>query len=158
MGLKSFCPWCLKLGGNTKTIAIHLWEVHYRMAVMCNICQAFAGMSAQSILDHHSGFKLQNVTRNVWSMKGLQKPLRKKKVLWTKEHIPLTQSRCCQEVIKSGMPLYIFCLVKLVNVSQFTPWIFLDHPRLFFKWTFTQLRWTVIPFIYWTMVLTSNNH
>ena len=57
VGLKSFCPWCLKLGGNTKTIAIHLWEVHYRMAIMCNICWAFAGMSAQSILDHCSGCK-----------------------------------------------------------------------------------------------------
>ena len=34
MGLKSFCPWCLKLGGDTKAIAIHSQEVHYRMAIM----------------------------------------------------------------------------------------------------------------------------
>ena len=46
IGLKSFYPWCLKLGGNTEAIAINLWEVHYRMAIMCNIYQAFAGMSA----------------------------------------------------------------------------------------------------------------
>ena len=39
MGLKSFCPWCLKLGGNTKMITVHLREVHYRMATVCNICQ-----------------------------------------------------------------------------------------------------------------------
>ena len=57
VGIKSFCPWCLKLGGNTKMIATHFCEVHYRMAIMCNICQAFAGMSTQSILDHHSGCK-----------------------------------------------------------------------------------------------------
>ena len=57
LGLKSFCPWCLKLGGNTKTIAIHLWEVHYRMTIMCDICQAFSSMSTQSILDHHLGCK-----------------------------------------------------------------------------------------------------
>ena len=29
VGFKSFCPWCLKLGGNTEKIAIHLCEVHY---------------------------------------------------------------------------------------------------------------------------------
>ena len=29
IGHKSFCPWCLKLGGNTETIAAHLPEVHY---------------------------------------------------------------------------------------------------------------------------------
>ena len=28
VGLKSFCPWCLKLGRNTETITIHLREVH----------------------------------------------------------------------------------------------------------------------------------
>ena len=28
---------CLKLEGNTETIAIHLWEVHYRMAIVYNI-------------------------------------------------------------------------------------------------------------------------
>ena len=42
MGLKSFYPWCLKLGRNTKSIALHLKEVHNRMAIMCHtqgICQ-----------------------------------------------------------------------------------------------------------------------
>ena len=43
VGLKSFCPWCLKFGGNTKTIATHLREVHYRLAIVCDhlsiICQ-----------------------------------------------------------------------------------------------------------------------
>ena len=57
MGLKSFRPWCLQLGGRTKTIAIHLKEVHYRMAMVCNICRLFASITTQSILDHHSGYK-----------------------------------------------------------------------------------------------------
>ena len=57
MGLKSFCPWCLKLGGNTEMIAIHLRELYYRMVIVCNICQSFTSMNAQSILDHHSGYK-----------------------------------------------------------------------------------------------------
>ena len=55
MRLKYFCPWCLKLDGNIKTIAIHLREVHYRMAIVCDICWAFASMSAQSVLDHCLG-------------------------------------------------------------------------------------------------------
>ena len=38
MGLKSFFPWCVKLGWNIETIAINLWEVHYRMAIMCELC------------------------------------------------------------------------------------------------------------------------
>ena len=28
VGLKPFCPLCLKLDRNTETIVIHLWEVH----------------------------------------------------------------------------------------------------------------------------------
>ena len=41
VGLKLFCPWCFKLGGNTKTIAIHLTEIHYLLAIACDICQLF---------------------------------------------------------------------------------------------------------------------
>ena len=50
MGLKSFCPWCFKLGGNMETITIHLCEVHYQMAIVCDICQAFASMTAKKHL------------------------------------------------------------------------------------------------------------
>ena len=59
VGLKSFHPLCFKLDGNTETIAVHFWKVHYRMAIMCNICWAFASMTTQSILDHHSGSKVR---------------------------------------------------------------------------------------------------
>ena len=57
--LKSFCPWCFKLGGNTKTIAIHARQVDYRMAIIWHICQVFACMSTQNILDHHSRCKIK---------------------------------------------------------------------------------------------------
>ena len=60
VGSRSFCPWCLKLGRNTKTIAIYLWEVNYRMTIVCNIYKAFAGMFTQSILGHHSGCKVKH--------------------------------------------------------------------------------------------------
>ena len=40
-----------------ETNAIHLREVHYRMAIVCDIYRLFASMNAQSILGHHSGCK-----------------------------------------------------------------------------------------------------
>ena len=85
MGLKSFFPWCLKLGGNTETIAVHLWEVHYRMAIMCHICRAFASRSAQSILDHSSGCKAK-CDKECEECEGPTKaPKRKKKPQGQKE-------------------------------------------------------------------------
>ena len=40
-------------------IATHLWEVHYRLAIMCYLCKSFS-MSAQSVLDHHLGCKAKH--------------------------------------------------------------------------------------------------
>ena len=48
MDLKSFCPWYFKFRGNTKTIATHLRDVHYRLAIACDICHAFTSMSCAS--------------------------------------------------------------------------------------------------------------
>ena len=59
VGLKSFYPWCFKLGGNMETIATHLREVHYQLAIACDICKAFASMSVQIILEHCSGCKVK---------------------------------------------------------------------------------------------------
>ena len=60
VGLKSFCPWCFTLGGTTKSIAVHLREVHYHLAIPCNICKSFASMSTQVVLEHHSGCKVKS--------------------------------------------------------------------------------------------------
>ena len=54
VGLNSFCPWCFKFRGNTKTITTHLSELHYRLAISCNVCWAFARMSMQVVLEHQS--------------------------------------------------------------------------------------------------------
>ena len=59
VGLKLFCPWCFKLGGNTETVATHMREVHYWLTIACNICKAFASMLAQIILEHCSGCKVK---------------------------------------------------------------------------------------------------
>ena len=56
-GIKVILFLMFKDGSNTETIAIHLREVHYRMAIVCDICQVFSGMNAQVILEHHSGCK-----------------------------------------------------------------------------------------------------
>ena len=58
--IKSFCPWCFKLEANTEKIATHLREVHYWLAITCNIYKAFASMSVQIILEHHSGCKVKS--------------------------------------------------------------------------------------------------
>ena len=55
IGLKSFFPWCFKLGGNTETIVIYLREVHCCLAIVCDLCQSFPSMSAHVVLEHHSG-------------------------------------------------------------------------------------------------------
>ena len=52
VGLKSFCLWCFKLSRSTEMVAIHLLEVHYQMAIACDICWVFASMTVQNIWDH----------------------------------------------------------------------------------------------------------
>ena len=58
VGLKSFCLWCFKFGGNTEMISTHLREVHYKLA-MCNVCQAFISMSVQVVLEYQSKCRMK---------------------------------------------------------------------------------------------------
>ena len=60
VGLKSFCPWCFKQGGKTEIIAIHLREFHYHLEIACDICQLFATLSTQVVLEHHSRCKVRS--------------------------------------------------------------------------------------------------
>ena len=41
-------------------IATHLREVHYWLAITCDICKAFVSMLAQVILEHCSGCKVKS--------------------------------------------------------------------------------------------------
>ena len=59
-GAKVILPLVFKAGGNTKTIAIHLREVHYRMVIVWSTCWSFTSMNAQSMLDHCSGCKAKH--------------------------------------------------------------------------------------------------
>ena len=69
MGLKSFCPWCFKFGGNPEMIATHLREVHYRLAITCDLCKSFASMSTQSVLDHQLRVQGPSVLKNAQNKK-----------------------------------------------------------------------------------------
>ena len=57
VGLKSFCLWCLEMGGAPKQLPSILGEVHYRMMIECYIYWSFAGMNTSNVLHHHSGCK-----------------------------------------------------------------------------------------------------
>ena len=52
MGLKSSALGALNLGETTETITTHLREVHYRLAIVCDLCRSFASMSVQVVLEH----------------------------------------------------------------------------------------------------------
>ena len=43
-----------------KTIATHLCEVHYRLAIACYVCRLFTSMSAQVVLEHQSGCRTKS--------------------------------------------------------------------------------------------------
>ena len=47
-----------------ETIATYLREVHYQLAIICDICKAFASMSVEIILDYHSGCKVKSHKRS----------------------------------------------------------------------------------------------
>ena len=56
-----------------ETITTHLREVHYQLAVTCNICKAFVSMSAQVFLEHCSGCKVK-LHKKISKVKEQEKP------------------------------------------------------------------------------------
>ena len=69
--IKSFSPWHFKLGGNTEMIATHLREVHYWLAIACDLCKLFIHISMQSVLEHCSGCKV-NHTKECAEQEGCE--------------------------------------------------------------------------------------
>ena len=153
MGLKSFCPWCLKLGRNTKTIAIHLHEVHYRMAVVCNICLEFASMSAQRVLDHQSGCKTKCNKESAEHEGPMKAP--KKRMSWglketSQSHGPDATKKFWGAECHSTPPASEHKLVHSLDHSR--------SSKTHFWVSLHSVRQTVIPLVYHTVVLASNNH
>ena len=156
MGLKSFCPLSLKLGRNTETTAIHPWEVHYRMAIVCNICCAFAAMSILSIVDHHSGCQAKC---NKECVKGLQKPLQKRKSLQDKRRHPLTTAQMLPRSHDEWNATLHFLSIQ---ASEHKSVHSLNHSRslqIHFEASLHSVRWTVIPFVVqWSLCQTIIYH
>ena len=140
VGLKSLCPWCFRLGGNTEMIAPHLREVQYQLAINCDIFKSFASMSAQSILEHCSGCKAKYA-----------KECREQEGHEAKSHTRKSQ-RC-----GAGKSLLKLVQVALMNSAgqkdvwppsfQFCWWIWVDPPlksskvvlTMCSEWIFTKL-------------------
>ena len=59
-------------------IATHFWEVHYRLAIVCDLCKLFTSMSAQSGLEHCSGCKAKH-TKECAEQEGNEKARRSHK-------------------------------------------------------------------------------
>ena len=99
------------------------------MAIMCDICQAFADMSAHSILDHCLGCKAKHDKEHA-EHEGPSKNPKKKK--------SQSQRRCLSHMVqmlprshKEQNATHAFHLVKLVKiVSSLTEsfWIIPDLP------------------------------
>ena len=151
MRLKLFCSWCLKLGRNTETITTLLWEVHYQMVIVCNICWALAGMSAQNVLDHWRGCK-KMATRSTWVERAQKVPKvpqeKEVQVTGTKESIWVAWVRRCQEVMLSQMSPYVVPLLPSPS-SECTLVQSLDHSgSLWIFWASPcSVRWTASSFL-----------
>ena len=88
--LKWVCLWCFKLGKNTEMIATHLQEVHYRLAIVCDLCKSFTSMSAWSVLECCSGCKAMHA-KECTEQDGNKKVKRlhkKKSKAWEQEKHP----------------------------------------------------------------------
>ena len=144
VGLKSFCPWCWKLGGTPKWSLSILKRWHYRMVIVCNICQLFASMNAQSVLDHHSGCTTKHDKECMeQGGTGIGKNVTQEEVQvpGTKGGILITKLRGHQGVIKHGMPLNTFYLGparehKLVHFLNLSGSSIISVS--FFRWGLTQ--------------------
>ena len=140
VGLKSFCPWCFKLGSNTEMIATHLREVHYRFAIMCDLCKLFGSISAQNILDHLSGCKAK-CTKNPQNKKDTRRwksHIRKSLRCENRKKHPKARSGNTEEscrVKRCPTPSVQFCWWMWVDSLLRSCWVILT---LYSGWVFAQ--------------------
>ena len=70
---KIILPLVFQVGEQTEMIVTHLREVHYWLAIACDIWKTLASMSAQIILEHNSGCKVK-LHKKKSKMKEQEKP------------------------------------------------------------------------------------
>ena len=145
--LKSFCPWCLKLGGTLKWLLFTL----ERCLIGWQLCATYDShlpawihrASWTTVLDVKQ--VQQGTCGTGGTGKGKKVTQEELQVPGMKGGILITQLRGQQGVIKSGTLLNTFCLVQLENGSWFTSWIFLD-PGFIVQANPHSVRQTVISF------------
>ena len=115
VGLKLFFPWCFKLGANTEMISTHLKEVHYWLAIVCDICKTFASMMVQLILEHHSGWKVKSQKKKS-KVKEQEKP---PKVISHGTNKSCRAERC----LKPFCPILPMNEVALVILTLHSVWV-----------------------------------
>ena len=159
MGLSSFCPWCLKLGGTPKQLPSILerciigWQLY--MTYASHLLDWMHRASWTTIL----GIK-SSMTRNMQNRRDRKRwrsHTRRSPSPGNERRHPHYSAWRSPKDHKSRMPLNTFCLVQPENVSWFTSWIFLDH-HSFISWVILlSIRQTVTSFfspnVYDAMVL-----
>ena len=159
MGLKSFCPWFLKLEGTPKQSP----SISERCILGWQLCVTYAS-HFPAWMHRASWTTVLGVKPSMtWNVRNMRD--RKKQ----RSHTRMSQSPRDErrhpnypawrspKDHRSGMPLGT-CLVQPENVIWFTSWIFLDHPCFVSQASPHWVRQTVISFfihnVYDVMVLT----
>ena len=130
MGLKSFCLWCLKLGGTPKQLP----SILERCIIGWQLCATYASLSLAWM--HRTscttilGVKPSTI-RNVKNSRDGKK--QRSQSPGDKRKYPNYPAQRSPKDHKNGIPLNTFCLVQPENISRFTSWIFLDPPS-FISW------------------------
>ena len=133
---------------NTKAIAIHLNDIHYSIAIVCNVWQYFDSMNTRTSWITIPVAK-SSATGNAWNRRD-----RKRQRNYTRRSKSPGERRRCLKYPAlrspkdhtSRMPLNTFCAVQLDNVSWCPFWSILDLPS-FISWVHPHsTRQTVISF------------
>ena len=119
VGLKSFCPWCFKLGGNTETTATHLREVHYWLAITCDLCSPACLHSASW---HTTQDVRPSVQKNAQNKKETRWKVAQEEVEWTRARKSFLELVWVAQMNPAGKKMPdAFHPILLMNVSWSTP-------------------------------------
>ena len=112
-GVKVILPLVLQVGGNTEMTATHLREVHYQLAITCDLYKSLTSMSVQRVLEHCSGCKAKHANEHA-EQEGCKakKSHKKKSKAQEQEKLPKVSSGGIDESCRMKrylMPSIPFC-------------------------------------------------
>ena len=145
VGLKFVCPWGFKLGENTEMIATHLWEVHYRLVIACDLCKSFTSMSVKMFWNTTQGVR-PSMLKNVQNKKGMKRweggsgrsprqgNRKKHPNHWIGQHWRVSMGKMMPNT---------YCLILQMNTGWFTPQFLLSHSDHVFWMSFHSIAQSV---------------